>query len=106
MRKFALLTLLLLTLTVLVCVAWSSKLHAVRFATRVAKGLRKVKKLTPVLMMIRKKPIILVIKKNVYHPSASPLDLGVRGTALTASDWIPGLDIPSLDGFPYHVHTL
>lgn len=85
--KACLMILIVLSVAAIISIVHSSKLKAYKLMRHAAKSLKKFKKLTPVLLLIRKKPVVIVIKKNCNH---SPFpELGLGGNVFAASHWLP-----------------
>lgn len=97
LRTACLILVIVFSIAAIISIVHSSKLKALKIMKYAVKNLKKIKKLTPVLLLIRKKPIIIVVKKNCNH---SPFpDLGLGGDAFAASQlWSPLL---SETNFPY-----
>lgn len=93
--------LLLLSVATLISIVHSSKLKAIRLVKHAVRGLKKFKKLTPVLLLVRKKPVVIVIKKNCNH--ALFPELGLGGDAFAASHWLPEPETHVLP-YPEYLH--
>lgn len=86
-RDICLTLLILFSLVMYISIVQSSKLKAVRLVKHAVRHLRKIKTLAPALLMVRKVPIIIVVKKNCNHPLFPELGLG--GEAFAGSNWLP-----------------
>lgn len=103
-RAVCLCLLFLLSLASLIHDSQSSKLKALSIAGKAVRGLKKFKKLTPILLLVRKKPIIVVIKKNCPHQPLIP-DLGLGGNVFAGYDWTQGFhSFPHAEYFPHDFH--
>lgn len=85
-RTVCLCLLILLSMGALVHVCRASTLKALSIATKAVKGLKKLQKLTPIFLLVRKKPLIIVIKKNCQHSTIPESGLGGLSTFNTY-DW-------------------
>lgn len=100
-REVCFAIIVLLSIATFISIVHSSKLKAIRLMKHAVKGLKKFKKLTPILLLVRKKPVVIVVKKNCNH--ALFPELGLGGDAFAASHWLPE---PETHAFPYseYVH--
>lgn len=85
-RSVSLCLLFLLSVATLIDICPASKLKALSLAAKAIKELKKFKKLTPFLLLVRKKPVIIVIKKNCQHAGIPELGLG-GFPAFSTYDW-------------------